>query len=90
MIPNMDTTPVGEEVRRARTTLGLTLVELSERTALFNGGEKIPMRTIHGIETGESRYPTERILRPLGDALEPESSYRLLALKVYRLESVPA
>ena len=75
-IHEMNTTLVGHEVRRARSALGLTLAQLSERTGL-------PVRTIHGIETGESRYPTEPTLRPLADALTPETCYRTLALLVY-------
>ena len=85
MLPEMNTTLVGQEVRRARNALGLTLAQLSERTSLA-------VRTIHGIETGESRYPSEHTLRPLAEALTPETSYRKLALLVYGevVEPVPA
>lgn len=78
MLPDMETTLVGVKLREARGRADLTLTQLSTLTG-------VPMRTIHGIENGDTRYPTERILRPLGDALEPHTSYRELALLVYRL-----
>ena len=79
----MQPTMVGTEVRRARTALGWTLQKLSDETDRL--GRRVPVRTIHGIENGESRYPTEHNLRSIGDALEPETSYRELALLVYGL-----
>ena len=79
MIPSMETTLLGHEVRRARTALGLTFAQVSARTGIATS-------TLHSIEVGEIKYPTERVLRPLADALEPETSYRDLALKVYGLE----
>lgn len=75
-ITDMNATLVGQEVRRARNALGLTLAQVSEMSG-------IPLRTVHGLETGETKYPSEQSLRAIASVLCKETTYRHLALLVY-------
>lgn len=80
----MNASPLGTEIRRARTKLGLSLQALSEATAQFTtDGQPIPVRTIHGMETGEALRPHERALRPVAEVLAPETNMQRLALLAY-------
>ena len=72
----MNCTLVGQEVRRARNALGLTLTQVSELSG-------VPMRTIHGLETGETKYPSEQTLRSIAGVLGEQTTYRTLVLLVY-------
>lgn len=85
MLTDMATTLVGSEVRRARLAKGYTLQQVSDMTG-------IPLRTIHGLESGETKYPNENTLRHVADALDV--NYRHLALLVYgeveAKEAIPA
>jgi transcriptional regulator with XRE-family HTH domain len=81
----MTPTPLGNEVRRARTALSLSLQALSDHSAQFtDDGEPIPVRTIHGVETGETVRPSDRNLRPLAQALGLR--FESLALLAYGLD----
>jgi transcriptional regulator with XRE-family HTH domain len=72
----MVTTQLGQEVKKARRAKHLSLDALSKLSGLG-------LRTIHAIEQGESKHPTEATLKALASALEPETDYRTLALAAY-------
>ena len=70
----MVSTQLGSEVRQARNAKGFSLDRLSKIAG-------VGLRTIHAIEQGESRHPTEETLRRLASALD--IPYRDLALAAY-------
>jgi repressor LexA len=67
-------TQLGVKVRQARSRKELSLDRLSKIAG-------VGLRTIHAIEQGESRHPTEETLRRLATALG--IPYRDLALAAY-------
>ena len=58
----MGTTTIGEQVRRRRMALGLSLRQLSARSG-------VPPSTIHGIERGHQTSPAIDTVSALAEAL---------------------
>lgn len=69
-------TELGKEVRKARKAKGLSL----QRLAALAGR---PYRTVQAVEVGDIRRPSEDVLRPIAEALEPETDYERLVKLIY-------
>jgi len=65
-----NSSPIGDEIRRVRTTLGLPIQQLARHTG-------IPWQTLQAYETGRAVPPSDRLLLILHAVRKAPEPFRL-------------